>query len=228
MSLVSPKLTAAGWRMVPGPLRKKLRSHGGRRLVRFAPAAVLALCATQLTYFVLQVAHVTAGIAGAAGWLAGAVVSYMVSRWAWERKGRPHLLKETLPFVAVSLCVGVILTSASKYAHYQARALGLHGWEEVLFAQGLYLAANCMTFILRFLIFHYVLFADRGSKAGEASESAPLTRSGPVTGSAPYAMASSGNGSAPASGSAPANGSGPSEDTGPIGGPSAADPRARR
>src|SRR5215831_17706920 len=159
MTLVSPKNAEAMWRLVPGPVRRRLRTHGGRRLIRFAPAAVLALCATQLTYLVCQLAHVTAGIAGAAGWLAGAIVSYMVSRWAWERKGRPHLLKETLPFVAVSLCVGVILTSASKYAHYQARALGLHGWEEVLFAQGLYLAANCMTFILRFLIFHYVLFA---------------------------------------------------------------------
>ena len=228
MSPVSPKITNAAWRMVPGPLRRKLRSQGGRRLVRFAPAAVLALLATQLTYFILQLLHVTAGIAGAAGWLAGASVSYLVSRWAWERKGRPHLLKETLPFVAVSLCVGVILTSVSKYAHYEARVLGLEGFEEVLFAQGLYFAANCMTFIMRFLIFHYVLFADRGSKAAESPESTPPAPSGPATGPAPYAMASSGNGSAPASGSAPGSGSGPSEDTGPIGGPSAADPRARR
>jgi putative flippase GtrA len=228
MSLVSPKITAAGWRMVPGPLRRKLRSQGGRRLVRFAPAAILALCATQLTYFILQVLHVSAGIAGAAGWLAGATVSYMVTRWAWERKGKPHLLKETAPFLAISLCAGIVLTSTSKFAHHEARVLGLHGFDEILFAQGLYLAANCVTFVTRFLIFHYVLFADRGSKAGEASESAPLTPSGPTAGPAPYAMASSGNGSAPASGSAPANGSGPSEDTGPIGGPSAADPRARR
>src|SRR5260370_16671025 len=103
MSLIPPKIIDAVWRMIPGPLRRRLRSQGGRRLIRFAPAAVLALCATQLTYFILQLANVTAGIAGATGWFAGATVSYLVSRWAWERQGRPHLPKDTPPFLTIPL-----------------------------------------------------------------------------------------------------------------------------
>ncbi len=184
MTLVSPKIVEAMWRVVPGPLRRRLRTQGGRRLIRFAPAAVLALCATQLTYFFCQLAHVSAGIAGAAGWLAGAAVSYVVSRWAWERRGRPDLLRETLPFWAISICVGLVLTGTSKLAHYEARVLGLHGFQAILFAQGLYLLANCLTFVLRFLIFHYVLFADRGSgspggeiQPGAAAESLALAPS---------------------------------------------------
>jgi putative flippase GtrA len=200
MTLVSPKMTEAAWGMIPGPLRRKLRTGGGRRLVRFAPAAVLALCATQLTYLICQIAHVTAGIAGAAGWLAGAAVSYVVSRWAWERKGRPHLLKETLPFWLISLCVGVVLTGTSKLAHYEARVHGLHGAKEVVFAQGLYLAANCVTFIIRFLIFHYVLFVDRGSGASGAP--ADRVSAGPADGAVPAVVKPSANGSPdePASG----------------------------
>jgi putative flippase GtrA len=195
MSPISPKIIDAVWRMIPGLLRRRLRSHGGRRLIRFAPAAVLALCATQLTYFILQLANVTAGIAGATGWFAGATVSYLVSRWAWERKGRPHLLKETLPFVSISICVGVILTSTSKLATEQARDMGLHGLDKVLFAQGLYLGANCVTFIIRFLIFHYVLFNDRGSKSGASD---PSVRSGAAApGPDSFAMAPSANGSGP-------------------------------
>lgn len=178
----SAAIAGSMWRMVPGPLRKLLRSQGGRRLIRFAPAAVLALGATQLTYFIFQLLHVTYGIAGAAGWLAGAVVSYVVSRWAWERKGRPDLLKETLPFAAISVCVGIALTGASKLAGYEAGVLGLHGFEKVLFAQTLYLAANCVTFVIRFLIFHYVLFADRGSAAAGASGTLLRSRSGPSAG----------------------------------------------
>ena len=199
MSLIPPKIIDAVWRMIPGPLRRRLRSQGGRRLIRFAPAAVLALCATQLTYLILQLANVTAGIAGATGWFAGATVSYLVSRWAWERKGRPHLLKETLPFVSISICVGIVLTLTSKLATEQARDLGLHGLGKVLFAQGLYLAANCVTFVIRFMIFHYVLFNDRGPKP-EASEPLPSPHSGPAAGSgpAPFAMTPSANGSAPA------------------------------
>ena len=198
MTVVSPKMTEAAWGMLPGPLRRKLRTGGGRRLVRFAPAAVLALCATQLTYFILQIAHVTGGIAGAAGWLAGAAVSYVVSRWAWERKGRPNLLKETLPFWLISLCVGVVLTLTSKAAYAEAHDLGLHGAKKVLFAQGLYLAANCATFVIRFLIFHYVLFADRGS--GGSGEQADRARSaaGPVP--AVASPSASGSPGEPASG----------------------------
>jgi putative flippase GtrA len=211
MSLISPKIIDAVWRMIPGPVRRVLRSQGGRRLIRFAPAAVLALCATQLTYFVLQLANVTAGIAGATGWFAGAAVSYLVSRWAWERKGRPHLLKETLPFVSISICVGIVLTLTSKIATEQARDLGFHGFDKVLFAQGLYLSANCVTFVIRFMIFHYVLFVDRGPKP-EISEPDPSLRSGPAIGSgpAPFAMTPSANGSAPA---------GDSSRSGPSAGP---------
>lgn len=200
MSLISPKITDATWRVIPGPLRRRLRTQGGRRLIRFAPAAVLALCATQLTYFILQLANVTAGIAGATGWFAGATVSYLVSRWAWERKGRPHLLKETLPFVSISVCVGIVLTVTSKLATEQARDMGLHGLGKVLFAQGLYLAANCVTFVVRFMIFHYVLFADRGSKPGAE----PSARSDPAVGpgSGAFAMTPSVNGSLPAGDSA--------------------------
>jgi putative flippase GtrA len=193
MSPISPKFVEVAWRMVPGPLQRRLRSQGGRRLIRFAPAAILALCATQLTYFILQLANVTAGIAGATGWFAGATVSYLVSRWAWERKGRPHLLKETLPFVSISICVGVVLTSTSKLATEQARDMGLHGLDKVLFAQGLYLGANCVTFIIRFLIFHYVLFKDRSSEPGGSE---PSLRSGaPARGPDSFAMVPSANGS---------------------------------
>jgi putative flippase GtrA len=204
MSLISPKIIDMAWRILPGPLRRVFRSQGGRRLIRFAPAAVLALCATQLTYFVLQLGNVTAGIAGATGWFAGATVSYLVSRWAWERKGRPHLLKETLPFVSISICVGIVLTLTSKLATEQARDIGLHGLDKVLFAQGLYLGANCVTFVIRFMIFHYVLFKDRGPKPGSSE---PSLRSGRAPGSGPesFAMTPSPNGSARAGSGRPAD-----------------------
>jgi putative flippase GtrA len=197
MTPVPSKTIDAVWRLVPGPLRRRLRTQGGRRLIRFAPAAVLALCATQLTYLVLQIAHVTAGVAGAAGWFAGAAVSYLASRWAWERKGRPDWLRETVPFWVISLCVGVVLTLTSKFAHSEARALGLHRAEEVLFAQGLYLLANCCTFVLRFLIFHYVLFVDRGARDGGPGEPAAEVQADTGAASESFAMTPSANAEEP-------------------------------
>jgi putative flippase GtrA len=142
-----------------------LRSTVAKRFIRFAPAAFCAVAATQITYIIcLGPANLTAGVAGFAGWFAGAAVSYVISRWAWERKGRPHLLKETLPFVAVSIGAGIILTLASKFGNGVAKDMGLDGAARILVADMFYFAANCLTFALRFLIFHFVLFADRKAK----------------------------------------------------------------
>ena len=168
MTLISPRISDALWRIVPGPLREKLRSNVVKRFVRFAPAAVCAVAATQITYIIcIGPANLTAGISGALGWFAGAAVSYVISRWAWERKGRPSVLKETIPFAVVSICAGVILTLASKFGNHVAADMGLHhGVGQVIVADAFYFAANCLTFALRFLIFHFVLFRDRS--AGEA------------------------------------------------------------
>ena len=81
MSPAPPKLVSTALNRLPEPLRRRLRSSDGRRLLRFAPAAVLALAATQITYFIcVSVMHSTGRVSAFAGWLAGAVVSYAVSR----------------------------------------------------------------------------------------------------------------------------------------------------
>jgi len=165
MTLLPPRISDALWRVVPAPLQTRLRSTVVKRFIRFAPAAFCAVAATQITYIIcLGPAGLTAGVAGFAGWFAGAAVSYMISRWAWERKGRPHLLKETLPFVAVSIGAGIILTLASKFGNHVAMEMGLDGAARVLVADIFYFAANCLTFALRFVIFHFILFADRKAK----------------------------------------------------------------
>jgi putative flippase GtrA len=182
------KIARSTWHLVPASIRRRLGDQSGRRLMRFAPAAALALCASQLTYFVCFNLIMLSGLkSGAAGWLAGAAVSYVVSRWAWERTGRPDLLKETLPFWAISLCVGAVLTGAGKLAGYGANQLGLHGLEKVVFAQGLYLAANCITFLTRFVIFHKYVFADQGRKLAVAAEARPVGTVWPAPPSRPPA-----------------------------------------
>jgi len=162
---------------LPGPVRRRASSATGRRMFRIAPAAAAALAASQVTYFLCGgVWHLTGRVSGAAGWLAGALVSYLVSRWAWERRGRPRLLAEALPFVAISVAAGAVLIEAGHLGRQEAGALGLHGMAFYLAAQGFYLAANVVTFFGRFVIFNFVLFADRGTSpagAGRAGTAAP-------------------------------------------------------
>lgn len=162
MPLVLRDFAAACVSRLPGRARRLVDSPTGRRMIRFAPAAAVALAATQLTYLLCgTMLHLTGRLTGAAGWLAGAAVSYVVTRWAWQRRGRPDLLRETLPFLAVSLPAGAVLIEASHLAYQEAGSLGLHGLTFYAFAQGCYLTANCVTFIARFVIFNLVVFADR-------------------------------------------------------------------
>jgi putative flippase GtrA len=161
MTSVLPRIGAA--------VQSRLRTTVGKRFSRFVLVAIASLGSSLVTLsLLLGVFHLSGGLAGILSAIAGAAVSYVLSRWAWERKGRPHLLKETLPFWLVSLGSWTVLGLTSHYASVWALSMGHTHWERVLIVDGAYLMANCVTFLTRFAIFHYLLFADRGSTLSES------------------------------------------------------------
>jgi putative flippase GtrA len=174
MASAPSRTMAALLRLLPAPIRRKFEGETGRRFARFVLVALAAVIGTQVALIVfLDGAHMTAGLSGGLAAMVGAVVSYVLSRWAWERKGRPHLLKETLPFWIVSVASWIVLGLATKLGVYLAGQHAHHGLKWHLVVNGTYLGANVLTFAARFLIFHYVLFADRGSSAGAVGDGMP-------------------------------------------------------
>jgi putative flippase GtrA len=168
MTLGSTRIGAA--------VERRLQTPVGRRFSRFILVATGAVIASQATLAVcLGPIGWTAGRSALTAWLVGAAVSYVLSRWAWERKGKPNLLKETLPFWTVSVGTAIVLTVTTKWANQRALAMGLPDTERVLFAGAAYFLANCVTFVTRFLIFHYILFKDRGSKVSELVAELPAS-----------------------------------------------------
>jgi putative flippase GtrA len=170
----STKLSSAAWHLVPGPVRRKLQSEPGKRFMRFVPVSLAALASSQLVLAVLVgIVGMSAGTAAFIASAVGAGVSYVLSRWAWERKGRPDLLRETLPFWIVSVAAWFFLSFASHEAGVWSRHMGHSHWERVAVVNGAYFIANCITFAVRFAIFHWVLFANRGDKAKAAQVLSP-------------------------------------------------------
>ncbi|MGO8885295.1 MAG: GtrA family protein [Streptosporangiaceae bacterium] len=164
MTVEAPKIAKSALRMLPRPLRDWLRSRTGTQFMRFVPVSIAAVITSQVTLVVMiEGFHVSAGTSGVVASMAGAAVSYVLSRWAWHRKGRPNVLKETLPFWAVSVGSWLVLGLVTHYAHVWAVSMNLTGLQRVALVNGAYFVANCVTFVARFVIFHYVLFADRGS-----------------------------------------------------------------
>lgn len=166
MALTATRLTSA--------VTRRAKSRIGKRFGRFAVAAAAALTANEITVGVCVAAQVNAGTAAGLGWLSGSIVSYVLSRWAFGRRSKPSFLKETLPFWIVSAMVFVILTLATKLGSHIADWLSLprHSLERVAFVVGVNFLANCVTFVGRFVFFHYVLFADRGSAVAALPDAA--------------------------------------------------------
>ena len=158
-------------RLLPGPIRRRLQTDAGMRFSRFVPVAIAALASSQITLAILVGPLVmTAGKAALIASVVGALVSYLLSRWAWERKGRPDLLRETVPFWLISFAVWGVLSLTSHYAGAFAKHEHMHHLQKIAVVNGAYLAANCVTFVTRFLIFHYLLFNDRRKRAPQSPE----------------------------------------------------------
>ena len=168
MTLGSTRIGAA--------IERRLHTTVGKRFSRFILVAVGAVIASQVTLAVcLGPIGWGAGRSALTAWLVGAAVSYVLSRWAWERKGRPDLLRETLPFWIVAVGTAVVLTLTAKWANQRALAMDMPDNERLLFVGAAYLLANCVTFLTRFLIFHYILFRDRGAKVSELVSELPAS-----------------------------------------------------
>jgi putative flippase GtrA len=156
-----------------------LRSNVSVRFTRFMGVAAVAL-ATSLTLLGVcdGVLHLTSVPAALISQIGGAIVSYVLSRWAWERKGKPDVLRETIPFWLVFGVATVISTLATKLGYRTAASMHLHGFKHVLVVEGVYLVANVVTFLMRFVIFHYVLFADRTTAPADVSTSPDVPADG--------------------------------------------------
>jgi putative flippase GtrA len=162
-------------------LTRKVRSTLGIRFGRFAVAAISAFATSEIVYTICAgPLALSATEATLIGWFSGVVVSYVLSRWAWERKGRPNLLRETVPFCVVSAIVIVVLELADKYLGYHpATWWHLHGSERALYLAAVYGVANLFTFLVRFLFLHYVLFARSPRPPAAAEEAVASADSGP-------------------------------------------------
>lgn len=167
---------------LPAALANRLRTKFGTQFVRFALVAVVSLGASEvaLAIFVGPL-HLTGGVSGVSAAIVGSVVSYFLSRKAWGRKGKPNFLREILPFWLVSVGAWLVLGLATKLGLHIAVSLGEHHFKKHLIVGGVYFLANCLTFVLRFLIFHYILFADRAAKDGAPAGLIETESLSPVT-----------------------------------------------
>src|SRR6266571_5945563 len=122
---------------LPVGIGNRLRTSFGRQFSKFVLVAAVSLAVSEVALFLItELLHLTGGISGVSAAALGALASYLMSRWAWERRGRPNVLRETIPFWIVSAGAWLVLGLATKLGLYVARTAGAHGFKHFVIVGG--------------------------------------------------------------------------------------------
>lgn len=144
-----------------------IRGPLGRTLTRYTVGSVIAMVVSEITLLLVFGLHLGgARTASAAAWATGAIVNYFLNRnWAWRRRGRAHPVKELLPYW-ITAVAGLLL---SMWATHLAGGLAPRLSDDHTVATVLvgvaYLVTYGVLFVVKFLLFHYVIFTDRQALA---------------------------------------------------------------
>ena len=129
--------------------------HGLRaKLLRYFTGSVVATVCSEVVFVLLYGAlGVGTTWSSVLSWLAGAVPNFWLNRsWAWQRKGRPSLRDEVLPYVAiivVTLVLATITTHAvDQWLQHQGTAAPLR----VVIVATVFLGVYVVVFAVRFLL----------------------------------------------------------------------------
>lgn len=145
------------------------------KLWRYGAGSVVAFVTSVVVYYLcFSFAHLGAIGSTWVAFVAGAVPNWVLNRrWAWEKKGREGVARESVLYVLVS-----IVSLAASSATTKATALGVdhtsHTARDLLVTFS-YMASVVVLSVLKYLVYDRFVFVDRRRAAASAG-------GGPATG----------------------------------------------
>lgn len=136
---------------------------GVRRFSRYAVGSVVAFGASNLAFLLLYgLGWTSPQVASVLAFAAGIPVNYVLNRrWAWQRRGRPALRAELLPYGGV-VALSVVASATGTWA--TDRWLGtvdLPRAVEVLLVDATFVAINGGLFLAKYFLLDRLVFRDR-------------------------------------------------------------------
>jgi putative flippase GtrA len=149
-----------------GPARGRRRSL---KLIftRYTIGSLVAAVATEATLLLTYGPKLLGPeAASVAAWVVGASVNYGLNRWwAWGRRGRARVRRELLPYWGIALTSMALSAWATGVADRLAPGLSPaleSGAPRLVFVGGVFLAVYGLMFVVKFVLFHYFVFAAAG------------------------------------------------------------------
>ncbi len=135
------------------------------KFIRYSMVSGIAVVISQVTLVLCT------GVFGLSGILSNTVAavvstpaSYELNRkWAWGKSGKSHLWREVAPFWGFTLIGYLGSTGTVQLADTMTKSHGVHGGLRVLAIMGAQLFAYGLVWIVKFLVFNRIIFADRTS-----------------------------------------------------------------
>lgn len=139
---------------------------------RYTAASVIAGVISQVVFLVTYWFGAAPVVASVVAFVAGAVPNYLMNRrWAWRQTGKPHPVRETLPYAAIiivtALTAILMTTLADRWVVANIDSHGL----QVFLVGAAFLGTYGVMFVLKFVLFDRLIFADR--RAGTPEPTSP-------------------------------------------------------
>lgn len=149
--------------LTSGHRRPWLRRTGARRFSRYALGSVVAFGASNLVFLLFYGPGWTSPqVATVLSFAVGIPVNYVLNRrWAWERRGRPSVRTELLPYAAV-IATNVVAAAAGTWAVDRwLQSIALPRAVEVLIVGTTFVVINGGLFLAKYVLLDRLVFRDR-------------------------------------------------------------------
>ncbi len=103
--------------------------------------------------------HVRAGIASAIAFALGATFNYVVGRRVtWGRKNRPHVVKETLPYVIVVGSTALLSIGGTTLTEHLIEPMALTHLQHTIVLEIAFIVSYGLVFLLKFTLLDRIVF----------------------------------------------------------------------
>lgn len=145
----------------PSALRQHAKSPTGQKLIKYTMVSIISVIISQaLLALAFGVFEWTAAWANVFAVTVSSLPAYYLNRaWAWGKRGKSHMLKEVVPFWAMSFLGLAVSTLFVHLAEQRAQAYSDNRAVQTLIINGAALAAFGVLWIGKFVILNKVMFA---------------------------------------------------------------------
>jgi putative flippase GtrA len=135
-------------------VRQVRLSERTRRLSTYtAGSVVAALCSEVALVVCYGLLGMAPAVSSTIAWVAGALPNYWLNRsWTWQRRGRPNLRHEVLPYVAIVLATLALAAVVTKGVDAWLRGVEVSGTTRTIAVAVAFLGVYVLMFVVRYLL----------------------------------------------------------------------------